>query len=477
MHLPRNSDDWRRLLLKRMLPAAALLLAAAGGLWWWRASQPRVLTVCLFPDNVFRRRPDWQATLEARVAAVSRLWEREAGIRWQIASIEGEDPTAYLAGYENRRRELQRAAVRSADLLLSITGVHEGGRGGDVSPFAHSALVADFRDQPEPENVRRLSRQLTLLFGVPAAAAATDGDGLSPRVLRLVRRLRGYDFSIGTAALEAGWDHRATAAVTEACQGLASNPAAQAHHIMATAFQADGRNWAAVPHLREALRLEPADGPTRLAFAASLAEDSRVDEAIAVIRQGIATTPANGPLHRELGLLISKSDPAASATEYRQAIRLDPSNAQAYAGLGTLLASGDGALDEAIRMFERALELDSELREAQTGLVATLQRRASLQDEIANLRKTAETRPPNAEAYNDLGMAEMRAGDYDAASRSLTRAVQLNPRDGKTHAALAVILLAQKDVAGAWQEVAAAKALGFEPEPSLLRALEKKRDH
>lgn len=479
---PRSSADlanWHvmHLKLKRILPAAAALLAAAGAICWWRASQPRVLTVYLFPDTVLRQRPDWQSRLQARMAAVSSLWERQAGIRWQIVKIEPEDPTAYLPGYENRRRELPKAALRKADLLLSITGVHEGDRDADVAPFAHSALLADFPDQPEPRNVRRMSRQLTLLFGVPPAAAPTDGDGFSPRVRRLVRRLRDYDFSIGAAALEAGWDHRATSAITEACQGLAPNPAAQAHHVLAAAYQADGRNWAAVPHLREALRLEPADVPTRLALAAALAEDSRVDEAIAVVRQGIAPFPTSGPLHRELAALLSKRDPAAAQAEYRQALRLDPSDAQAYAGLGSLLAGGNGVLDEAIRMFERALEFDSELPEAQNGLVAALQRRARLRAEIDTLRKSAETGPPHADAFYDLGLAQMRAGDYEAASRSLSRAAQLDPADAKPHAMLAIVRLASNDVSGAWQEVAAARALGLQPEPSLLRALQKRTGH
>ena len=465
------------LALKRILAAAAVVVAAAAGLWWWRASQPRVLTIYLFPDSALRQRPDWQATLEARVAAVSRLWEREAGIRWQIAKIEAEDPTAYIPGYENRRRELPKAALRTADLLISVTGVHEGDRPGDVSPFGHSAVLADFPDQPEPENVRRMSRQLTLLFGVPAAAASTDGDGFTPRVSRLVRRLRGYDFSIGTAALEAGWDGRATAAVTEACQGLVPNPTAEAHHILAAAYQADGRNWAAVPHLREALRLEPADVPTRLALAASLAEDSRIDEAISVVRQGIARNPAGGAFHRELGRLLLKRDATAAMAEYRQALRLDPTDAKAYAGLGTLLAGGNGVLDQAIQMFERALELDSELPEAQNGLVAALQRRARLKAEIESLRKNAQAGPPTEDAYYALGLAEMRAGDYENASSSLTRAAELSPRDGKPHAMLAIVRLARNDVAGARQEVDAAKALGVEPEPSLLHALQEKSGH
>lgn len=465
------------LTLKRILAAAAVLVTAAGGLWWWRVSQPRILTICLFPDNALRQRPDWQATIEARVAAVSRLWEREAGIRWQIVKVEAEDPTAYVPGYENRRRELPKAALRTADLLISVTGVHEDDREGDVSPFAHAALLADFPDQPESENVRRMSRQLTLLFGVPAAAAATDGDGFSPRVRRLVHRLRGYDFSIGAAALEAGWDGLATSALTEACQGLVPNPAAQAHRILAAAFEADGRNWAAVPHLRQALHLEPANVPTRMALAASLAEDSRVDEAIAVVRQGIARTPANSALHRQLGALLVKRDPVAAQAEYRQALRLDPSDAKAYAGLGALLAGGNGLMDEAIRMFERALELDSELPQAQTGLVAALKWRTSMRAEIESLRKSAATGPPNGEAFYALGIAEMRAGDYESASGSLSRAAQLSPRDGKPHAMLAIVHLARNDVAGAWQEVAAARALGLEPEPSLLHALEKKGAH
>ena len=94
--------------------------------------QPRTLTVCIFPDASFRQRPDWRNALAARIDAVSRIWRREVGIVWSIAQVEPEDPTAYVPGYEMRREELIHDTPCQADLLMIVTGLHEGSLMGDT---------------------------------------------------------------------------------------------------------------------------------------------------------------------------------------------------------------------------------------------------------------------------------------------------------------------------------------------------------
>ncbi|HEV2448643.1 MAG TPA: hypothetical protein VGS58_22070, partial [Candidatus Sulfopaludibacter sp.] len=122
--------------------AAALAIGAAATWWWWEFERPRVLTVSIFPDYAYRQRAEWKKTLETRMQEVSRIYQPQTGVRWKVASIETEDPiNGMSAGFDARRLELSRNRTYPADVLLIVTGVHEGPRTGAVSPFSHAALV------------------------------------------------------------------------------------------------------------------------------------------------------------------------------------------------------------------------------------------------------------------------------------------------------------------------------------------------
>jgi len=461
---------------KRWRVAAAMAPLAAAAAAWWLSSRPRTLTVCIFPDYTFRQRAGWRETLETRMAAVSRIWEREVGIQWRIFKIESDDPTAYVPGFETRRIELPHDTSCASDLLLIVTGMREGKLTGRVNPFSHAALIVDAADQTEQMNTRSMSRELTHLFGAPdeAKAPAASGAGFASRTRKLTRRLRDYNFARGVDGLEGSWDSRATDTLVEEYSGVSPHPLAHAHLLMAAALVADGRYNAAIPHLREAVRADPENAAIRLSLASALAQDSQTEAAMAVLGDAIRDFPGNGKLHAALGILVGRNDRARAEEEYRTAVRLEPDNPQLYSGLGYILIDETGHLDDAVAMFQNALKIDPELRVTQEGLVKALQLRAKVHTELDRYHQLARVEPGSARAQYNLGVAEIHAGNFEDAARAFTRAIALNPAFGEAHANLAWMRFALNDFQGSWQEVRKAQSLGNKMDRGFIAKLKEK---
>jgi Flp pilus assembly protein TadD len=477
MKMPRTWQDLRRLLTdKRTLAATGVIMAAAGGVWLKQAMQPRTLTICVFPDPTFRQRLDWRNTLAARIEEVSRIWRREVGIVWSIAKVESEDPTAYVPGYEMRRAELPHDTPCQADLLMIVSGLHEGSLTGDINPFSHSALVVDFPDQPEAVNVQRMTRVLTHLFGAPdeAKAPAVSGEQFSEPTRQLIRTLRNYPFAQGVYGLDDAWDRRATGAMRTASQGVWANPLSHTHLTLASTLSQDGRIAPAILHLREAVRVDPTNLSLRIALAGALRYDAQLDAGIAVVRDALRTAPNDARLHAALGALLVANDAYTAEEEYRIAIRLAPNDSRWYAGLGAALDREVGHVEDALTAYETALHLDSLSGQAQKGLVRVLGERATLHGQIADLEQKVADSPKDAALQCSEGAAKLKAGDYDGALKAYNRALALNPEYPKAHSDLAILLFLRHDYADAWKAVHKAQALGVVPDANFLKQLSAK---
>jgi hypothetical protein len=281
--------------LVRWWVAAALLPIAVVAAWWWQSSRPRTMTVSIFPDYAYRQRPGWEALLESRMAEVARIYGPQTGVRWNLASIQTEDAiNGNSDRMDARRAELARNRTHPADVLLIVTGIHEGKRTGSVNPFSHAALVVDFPDGSELHNIRVMAQELAHLFaapnepGISTVMAAEPNDNRFPgRAATLIRRLRFYDFRQGTAALEGSSEGAGLRAVAEAGAGLHPNAISHAHQVTAAALAMELRYKPAIRHLQEAVKLEPNDPTVRMAMALVLMQDTQPDAAIAVLREGV----------------------------------------------------------------------------------------------------------------------------------------------------------------------------------------------
>jgi len=464
------------------LVAAGLVSIAALGVWWWQSTRPRTLTVSIFPDYAYRQRPGWKALLESRMAEIARIYGPQTGVRWKLASIETEDAINGRSDrIDARRAELARNRTYPADVLLIVTGIHEGKRTGSVSPFSHAALVVDFPDGSELQNVRAMAQEMAHLFAAPneqgtsTLMAPEPNDSRFPaRAATLIRRLRFYDFRQGTAALEGSSDGLVLKALTEAGAGLNPNPLSHAHQVMAAALAMESRFQPAIRHLREAVKLEPNDPTVRMALALVLTQDTQSDAAIAVLREGVRAAPQSSRAHSMLASILARKDPEEAIDEYQAAIRLDPNSADLYLALGSLLMVEAGRADGAIAAFQAALRLNPQMQRAKDGLATAQAIQAQELAVAAKWSRQAEGARAGWSVYYNLGMAESRSAHFEAASRAFARAIQLNPQSGAPHSGMAMMHYIQGDYAAASAEIEKAKALGTAPPRDLLAAVQRK---
>lgn len=452
-----------------------IALAAGGGYWLWKHSRPRVITVSLYPDYAFRQHPQWKELLASRTAAASRIFSESTGVQWKIASIETEDPIDTKSDpMDARRTELARNTDKPADVLVIVTGLHEGIRTGSVNPFSHAGVIADFPKRSESQNTLIMVHELAHFFGAPNEPGSNTvmepepaSGRLSPRATTLIRSMRDYDFHQGVAGLEGSWGPRALSALTTAYQGLQPNPAAQANREIASALAVDGRYASAIQHLKDAIKADPRSAPLQVALALVLIQDSQSDAAVAAFREAIRLKPDDAQNHAMLASLLAKRDFESSVAEYQTAIRLNPKNPGLYEALGTLLTSAPGRIDQAIAAFQQALALNPQYLTAQLGLTKAQTLKDTAHQAATRLSQMAATAKTDWNLYYRLGIAEFESGNPDASAKALIRAAELNPQTGKPHNVLALMYFVRGNYAAARGEVEKSRQLG-DPAPKEL---------
>ena len=167
---------------------------------------------------------------------------------------------------------------------------------------------------------------------------------------------------------------------------------AEAHRDLGTTLASAGRVPEAIASFQEALRLRPGDAASSNGLGMALASSGRLEEATRRFEEAVRADPLLAEAHNNLGTslasrgdldgamrhfeeaarlrpddagarknlgtaALSRDDVAGAERHLREAVRLAPDDAQAHDLLGVALGRMR-RLDEAIRAFERALEID-----------------------------------------------------------------------------------------------------------------------
>jgi tetratricopeptide (TPR) repeat protein len=182
--------------------------------------------------------------------------------------------------------------------------------------------------------------------------------------------------------------------------------------------------------------------------AHQLYNEGQYEEALTVLREGLALYPNAVELHVGVGYArLAREEYAWARRAFEEALVLEPEHEDGLAGLGeTLLKFGQ--TDAALRCFQRTLELgyadDIDLM-LQVG--RTLFREASLREERRLFEEArhffevaTEQAPEMAEAVACVGYVLHRLGDDDGAIKQLRRALQLDGEHTEGRIYLANIL-------------------------------------
>src|SRR5216110_1040877 len=168
--------------------------------------------------------------------------------------------------------------------------------------------------------------------------------------------------------------------------------------------------------------------------AHQLYNEGQYDDALTVLREGLALYPSSVELHVGVGYArLAREEYAWARRAFEEALVLEPEHEDGLAGLGETLLKF-GLEDAAMRCFQRILELgytdDIDLV-LQVG--RSLFREASLRDNqnlfseaLHFFEAGADQAPDSAEAVACVGYAKHRMGDDDGRIACLRKALQLD---------------------------------------------------
>lgn len=311
----------------------------------------------------------------------------------------------------------------------------------------------------------------------PAEAPAPDG-----AATETARRIRAAEAAkAGAALLDAQDFSGACKAFHEA---LALDAESASHCVnLAYALQQCGLEAEALPHLQQAVMLDPGSFDARYMLSSALeklpdlfgaaeqlqaaivlrpefdqahADLCRVlalsgdtETARVAITAATSRSPGNADLHRALGnLCMTENEPRAALESYARALVLRPGDPTTLANQGWALVALK-RYDEAQAALEAALAIAPDLVEAHIKLGLTFKAQERFVEASASLERALKLRPEHAEAINHLGIVQQQQGLLDVAIVSYRRAIALAPDLPGGYANLGLALYEQGDVAQA----------------------------
>jgi tetratricopeptide (TPR) repeat protein len=150
----------------------------------------------------------------------------------------------------------------------------------------------------------------------------------------------------------------------------------------------------------------------------------------------------------------------------------NPESAKAHLDLGSALAKA-GRSARAEKALRRAIELDPGLFEARVNLGGVYFSRWDFPQSVEVLREAVALEPDAVEGHYNLGLAHLYLGNAQDVVDCFRRVIEIDPEHPGGHYYMATGLNALGKVEAANLLITRAAALGFQPQPELLKAIEK----
>jgi Flp pilus assembly protein TadD len=231
----------------------------------------------------------------------------------------------------------------------------------------------------------------------------------------------------------------------------------EAHHTLATILLSQQRLAEAVPHLEQAVAINPLHALGHFDLGVALAQAGRMDDAIASYGRALQADPSLAAAHRNLAqLLVARGDGAAAVLHLRTVRRLRPDDIDARFDLGAALARL-GDLRAAEAELRAVVEAQPDAADARRQLSAVLARSGDTGSALAELRRTLQPGATDAQAHYELGLALESSGAPALALAQHRQAMQLDGAWAAPALQVARILISRPDPAPA--DVAEALAL------------------
>ena len=228
----------------------------------------------------------------------------------------------------------------------------------------------------------------------------------------------------GRAAIEGG-DHATAIRIFE--ELLDENPSLTVAYIgIGLAYEDLGEFERAEPAFERATRLDPRNYEAQLGFGEVLQVLGKLRDAIRAYQQALAIDPESVDALVGMSSAFLGLDMASNAiAPAERAVVLAPDDGRARADLGEAYMRVE-RIEDAIDSFEIALELLGNEPAVIRSLVECYAREDRFAEAI-NAGQVLISIEPTAQAWERLGRAYFRHGDYDASVESYRRAVEIDP--------------------------------------------------
>lgn len=230
--------------------------------------------------------------------------------------------------------------------------------------------------------------------------------------------------SLGSCLREHGRTEEAIPVYHEALKRNSNDGAA--HLGLGTLLLLDKQPASAEPHLRRATELFPKLATAWQNFGTCLLRLNRDREAVNALQTGLEMAPNDLQLAVNLGQAwLSCGNSRSAENCFKAVLNVNPDFPPALSGMGEVLRALDRP-EEAVRHFERALQLDPN-SDAYKGLADALWESDELDRAVAVLRQHIVRYPEDAENHVRLAVMLASGGDLDGAVESCRAALRIRP--------------------------------------------------
>jgi tetratricopeptide (TPR) repeat protein len=175
----------------------------------------------------------------------------------------------------------------------------------------------------------------------------------------------------------------------------------------------------------------------KLAHAAELHRDGRLEEAEKLYREVVRTNPGNVDALRMLARIALAAGRHADAERLLlRALRIAPDFAGALNDLGRAQKE-QNRFQDAIGSFSRLVEIEPDNPQAHLQLAAALAPAGQTQQAMETYRRALELRPDFAGAWLGLGHVLKTAGHQEEAIHAYRECIKLKPENGESYWSLA----------------------------------------
>lgn len=206
----------------------------------------------------------------------------------------------------------------------------------------------------------------------------------------------------------------------------------RAHNNLGAALGDQGLFEDSLVEFRTALKLAPRYGTAYYNLGKTLTQLGRNDEAIGYLETALEMITEGGNRERaaaqsQLAFAFYNLNKIEDAVRhFRRALELDPDTPAAYYNLANAL-SRQGKVDEAIARYEEALQLDPRYAAAHTNLANVLYKQGELDEAAVHYQKALAINPRQKESHCSLGAILIEQGKLDEAMSHCHEAVRIDP--------------------------------------------------